>query len=291
MLSALACAKINLALHVTGVREDGYHLLSSLVAFADVGDLVEVYPASELGLQISGDFASMLQGNSQENLMLKVARRLQQHAGITQGASLHLYKHLPVASGIGGGSADAATTAKLLNSLWNLGFDEAELAHLLLPLGADIPVCLTQKPVHMSGIGEIISPIAPMPALGVVLVNPLLQLSTATVFRLYDALGKWDDPLPLPTPASAVATAQGWVNFLKNCHNSLQAIAVELAPEIAEVLTVLEFQPECLLARMSGSGATCFALCATREKADKLEKNLHHRHPHWWVRSGMLQAA
>lgn len=290
LLSALARAKINLALHVTGVREDGYHLLSSLVAFADVGDVVEAQPAADLSLCITGNFAAELVENAHDNLMLKVARLLQRHTLTTQGAALHLHKHLPVASGMGGGSADAASTAKLLAKLWNLEISEAELARLLLPLGADIPVCLLQKPVHMGGIGEIISSIPPIPPIGLVLVNPLVQVSTASIFRQYDAMGKWESSILLPLPASATATVHGWIDFLKTCHNSLQATAVSQAPVIAEVLVALEAQPECLLARMSGSGATCFGLCATQAEAERVQKRLSHFAPHWWVQSGELHA-
>lgn len=288
LISALARAKINLALHVTGVRADGYHLLSSLVAFAGVGDVIEAQTADDLSLTITGDFAAALTGNAQDNLMLKVARLLQRHTLTTQGVALHLCKQLPVASGMGGGSADAAATAKLLKALWNMKITEAELAQLLLPLGADIPVCLLEKPAYMGGIGEEISALPPIPLMGVVLVNPLVQVSTASIFRQYDALGRWESPIPLPLPASATATVQGWVDFLKTCHNSLQPIAIAEAPVIAEVLAALEAQPECLLARMSGSGATCFGLCASAKDADMVQKRLRHIASHWWVQSGTI---
>jgi 4-diphosphocytidyl-2-C-methyl-D-erythritol kinase len=242
MRTRFAPAKVNLYLHVTGQRDDGYHLLDSLAVFPAVGDVVGVAPAAALGLNISGRFGAVLQAEP-DNLLLRAARRLRPDAAV----ALTLEKNLPVASGIGGGSADAAAALRLLARHWDIA---APLHEAALALGADVPVCLASAPARMAGIGEILSPAPRLPRFGMVLVNP------------------------------GVAVALGRLT------NDLQAPAVALQPVIGEVLRALESLPGALLARMSGSGATCFAIFATPEQAAAAAEKI--RHPGWWSWGGGL---
>ncbi|MBI1170291.1 4-(cytidine 5'-diphospho)-2-C-methyl-D-erythritol kinase [bacterium] len=268
-----ARAKINLALHVTGRRADGYHLLDSIVAFAETGDRILVAPAAKLTLTVTGPMAAGLTAGP-DNLVLRAARAL----GQGRGAAITLDKHLPVASGIGGGSADAAATLLALGDLWGCALPEPAA---VLALGADVPVCLAGHAARMQGIGEIITPLT-LPEAHLVLVNPGFGLATADVFR---ALIRRDNPaiemtkVPLPD-AAALA------DWLSRLRNDLQAPAERLAPGIATVIAALEAQRGCLLARMSGSGATCFGLFATAETAAAAATALAR--PGWWVRAAAL---
>lgn len=296
MLAAIARAKLNLALHITGIRPDGYHLLSSVVAFANYGDRIEVSPAEALSLHISGEFSQQLPGRVEDNLIWKAAARLRDAMGITGGAAIHLQKNLPVASGIGGGSSDAAAAALLLHDLWQLDLSRDGLAELLLPLGADIPMCLYGAPVLVEGIGEQVTPIYGLPPFGVVLVNPGVAVSTPEVFALYDSLRHCEEAKP--TKQSSLADSgllrfarndePDWLELLRQCHNALQEPAGKLAPVIDDVLAELESAPECLLARMSGSGATCFGLFATEEQAIVAAARIRAHYPHWWVQASHI---
>lgn len=274
-----ARAKINLALHVTGRRADGYHLLDSLVAFADFGDRITVEPAPGLSLQITGPKAAGLSAGP-DNLVLRAAAAF--GAGVDRagrGARITLDKHLPVASGIGGGSADAAAALQALAELWGLPLPEASA---VLALGADVPVCLLGHPARMAGIGEEVTPLA-LPEVFVVLANPGVGLATAEVFR---ALTRRDYPaLPEPTvwPDAAALAA-----YLHQCRNDLALPAQGLAPVIGAVLAALEVQQGCLLARMSGSGATCFGLFASAAQAKAAAANLARAEAGWWVKAGAL---
>lgn len=279
MPSLLAPAKLNLALHVTGIRTDGYHELSTLVAFAGIGDVLRVEAFDTLALEVSGPFAEAITDDARDNLVWKVAERLREVGGVTQGAHIHLEKHLPVASGIGGGSSDAATAAILLNDLWNLGYSDDALAALLLPLGADIPMCIYRKPALVGGIGERISSIDSILAMSLVLVNPGIVVSTPEIFRAYDRQGIRE--------SSGIYPFEGeWtVSRLKVLRNDLQPIAVETTPVIAEVLAALEESSGCLLARMSGSGATCFGIYPSDSAASEAAQIISRRCPQWWVRA------
>lgn len=275
-LAEFAPAKVNLALHVLGRRADGYHLLDSLVVFAAVGDVLRAEPADALTLEVSGPFAAAL--FEPDNLVLRAARRLAETAGIVPRARLVLDKRLPVASGIGGGSADAAAALRLLARLWHLPPTPAELA---LALGADVPVCLDCMAARMSGIGESLAPAPRLPPCGLVLVNPGVAVATADVFRV--RTGPFSDPLALPAgwPGAAAMAAD-----LGRRGNDLEAPAVTLAPAIGTVLTALRALPGVLLARMSGSGATCFALFATAEEARAAAAGIAR--PGWWTWGGNL---
>jgi 4-diphosphocytidyl-2-C-methyl-D-erythritol kinase len=276
-----APAKINLFLHVLGKRADGYHLLDSLAVFAAVGDLLSVTPAEALSLTVTGPFAAGLSGEA-DNLVLRAARALADTAGIVPRAALVLDKHLPVASGIGGGSADAAASLRLLCRLWGLPPDPALLQPLAARLGADVPVCLRGKPTRMGGIGERLDQAPVLPPCGLVLINPGVAVSTADVFRARRAA--FSVPASLPprwTDAQAMAAS------LRDLTNDLEAPAIALCPAIADSLAALRASPDCLLARMSGSGATCFGLFASAAAADHAATVL--RRPGWWSWGGALR--
>jgi 4-diphosphocytidyl-2-C-methyl-D-erythritol kinase len=274
-----APAKINLHLHVVGQREDGYHLLDSLVVFGGAGDWLSVSPADDLSLTVAGPFAAGL-ASEPDNLVLRAARGLADAAGIRPTGALVLEKNLPVASGIGGGSADAAATLRLLCRYWGVAPDLDGLARAL---GADVPVCLAGRPSVMSGIGEVLAPAPPLPMAGLVLVNPGVAVSTPAVFRARS--DGFSEPARLP--------GDGWegieelVVSLSKARNDLEAPARSLAPAIGDALGVLAAVPGCLLARMSGSGATCFGLFASaraaREAADGIRRD------GWWVWGGRME--
>lgn len=275
-----APAKINLHLHLTGRRDDGYHLLDSLVVFAPFGDRLRVRPARTLSLAIDGPFAGALAGEDPDsNLVLRAARSLAAASGIGTGAALALGKNLPVASGIGGGSSDAAAALRALARLWRI--DPRLADRLALDLGADVPVCLRARPTRMQGIGEILTEAPPLPPLHLVLVNPGVPVSTGAVFRAAREAG-FRPPAVLP-PGWEDATALAAT--LAGLSNDLEAPAIALAPAIAAVLEALRATPGCLLARMSGSGATCFGLYATAPEAHAAAAALspRARSERWWI--------
>lgn len=276
-----APAKINLYLHVVGRRDDGYHLLDSVVAFAAIGDTLSAEKAETLSLHVTGPFAAGLTGEP-DNLVLRAARALALECGVPAGAHLVLDKHLPVASGIGGGSADAAATLRLLCRLWDLTPQPAALARLATVLGADVPACLAGRTVRMSGIGEHLEPAPALPPCGIVLVNPGDVLSTADVFRA--RRGAWSEPGILP---SAWDSAASMATDLSRLRNDLAPAAAALRPVIGGVLAQLAATPGCLLARMSGSGATCFGLYANSRAAEHALGQLQR--PGWWCWAGSLR--
>jgi 4-diphosphocytidyl-2-C-methyl-D-erythritol kinase len=278
-----APAKVNLYLHVVGRRADGYHLLDSLAVFADVADAVQVAPAGTLTLELAGPFAAALAGEP-DNLVLRAARALAAAAGIAPRARIVLAKRLPVASGLGGGSADAAAALRALARLWRLELPGALLAGLAASLGADVPVCLACRPARMGGVGEVLAPAPALPRCGMVLVNPGVAVATAAVFRAR-AGRPFSSVAVLPAGwADAAAMASG----LAGLDNDLESPASELCPAIGAVLAALRRLEGCLLARMSGSGATCFALFADAPAAGRAAAALVR--PGWWVWGGSLAA-
>jgi 4-diphosphocytidyl-2-C-methyl-D-erythritol kinase len=279
-LREAAPAKINLYLHVTGRRADGYHLLDSLVAFAEIGDVLHAEPAATLSLQVEGPFAAGL-ATERDNLVWQAARLLAAAAGVTGGAHLVLEKNLPVASGIGGGSADAAATLRLLFRTWRLSLDPAVLHALAGRLGADVPVCLAGRAARMGGIGERLEPAPTLPQCGLVLVNPGVAVATRDVFGALSA--DWSPPAALPAAWSDVAAMTA---DLAKLHNDLQGSAVSLRPVIGDVLAALAASPGCMLSRMSGSGATCFGLYADRAAAARAVRLV--RRTGWWCWCGGL---
>ena len=262
-----ARAKVNLCLHVTGRREDGYHLLDSLVAFAEIGDEIRAEPGEGAALAIDGPFAAGL-GAGPDNLALRAL------ALMGGGAALRLTKNLPVASGIGGGSADAAATLRALARLRGAPLPAPEA---VLALGADVPVCLAGRAARMSGIGEALAPLR-LPPFALVLANPGVAVPTGAVFA---RLARRDNPALGPVPGFAAARELfGW---LANQRNDLEPPAAEVAPVIGAVTAALAAQPGCALALMSGSGATCFGLFGTLPEAEAAARALARAEPGWWV--------
>ncbi len=282
LVSAFAPAKINLYLHVVGRREDGYHLLDMLIAFAGAGDRITVAPAGDLTLRGDGHFATGVPGG-EDNLILKAARGLAALAGRPPEAAIHLEKNLPPASGIGGGSADAAATLRALEELWGLSIPRSELRGLALSLGADVPVCLHGRASFSSGIGEVLNAAPPLPETWLVLVNPGVPVSTPAVFTARRA--GFSDPAPFDTPP---ADAAHLARLLAERSNDLEIPARALAPEVGTVLEALRRSEDILLARMSGSGATCFGLFGTEKTARTAARNIASAYPGWWVNHSRL---
>ncbi len=261
----LARAKINLSLRVVGRRPDGdakagYHELDSLVVFAEAGDQVTVAPAETLRLSLAGPFAEGLRGEG-DNLVLQAARALAEALGRQVGAAISLDKRLPVSSGIGGGSADAAATFKALAALWKVAEGAVDLTALGLALGADLPVCLASRPCRVRGIGEVLEPMAPLPPVWLLLANPGQALPTPPVF----AARRGAFSAPLDPPDEGFATADDLAAFVGAAGNDLTEAASGLCPEIPKLLAGLASLEGALLAGLSGSGATCFALFADGE--------------------------
>jgi len=277
-----ARAKVNLYLHVVGKRADGYHLLDSLIAFADIGDTVRVEPAAGLGLTIDGPTAFLLPAG-EENIVEKAARALAARAGVTAGAHIHLTKRLPVAAGIGGGSADAAAALTALAQLWRVSLPEPEMMGLALLLGADVPVCLAGRATAVAGIGEDLAPAPALPSAWLLLANPMLPCPTPAVFRARQ--GPFSSPAPL---AAACPDARSLADSLAARRNDLGEAAVAIVPEIGDLLTMIAAQPGCLLARMSGSGATCFGLFADPAPARAAATAIEAAHPDWWTAAAAL---
>ncbi|GMG82080.1 4-(cytidine 5'-diphospho)-2-C-methyl-D-erythritol kinase [Paralimibaculum aggregatum] len=274
-----APAKVNLYLHLRGRRADGYHLLESLAVFPRLGDRLWAEPAQRLSLAIDGPFAAGLPADG-GNLVLRAAARLAEATGVRSGAALRLEKSLPVASGIGGGSADAAGALRLLARLWGVQVPEG----LALGLGADVPVCLAPRARVMSGIGERLAPAPRMPEAWILLVNPLVSVATGAVFA---ALERREGPPGPPPPPAGFADFAGLVDWLAAQRNDLAPAAIRCCPAIGEVLEALAPAP---LARMSGSGATCFALHADRAAALAAAARLRAARPGWWVAAAPLPA-
>lgn len=271
----LAPAKVNLTLHVTGRRNDGYHLLDSLVVFPAIGDVLEAEPATGLSLTLDGPFGADLHAGS-ENLVLRAAE-LMRPAGRGPGAALRLVKCLPVASGIGGGSSDAAATLRLLSRLWERPLPDSSS---VLSLGADVPVCLAGESSRMRGIGERLVGVT-LPPFWVVLVNPRVPVPTKAVFAALSV--RQNSPMPEP---ARFGDLPDMVGFLASQRNDLEAPALTVQPRIGAVLEALTGQPGCALARMSGSGATCFGVFARQTAALDAVAALGLAHPDWWVAAG-----
>jgi 4-diphosphocytidyl-2-C-methyl-D-erythritol kinase len=274
----LAPLKINLFLHVVGRRADGYHLLQSLFVFADVGDVISYTPSRDpLTLDVVGPFASQLQAEP-DNLVLRAARLLNP----APTGRLQLDKQAPVASGLGGGSADAAATLRLLNRQWQCGKSEADLRALGAALGADVPACIGSRPVLAAGIGDELKEHPPGQVLSVLLVNPGISTSTPAVFKAYRDWGSnfsptlphWPDIMP-----------DWWV-----CQNDLAAAAKSITPDISIIIEQLRAIKAVKLVRMSGSGATCFAVFASPVQAEASAAILQQQYPHWWIKMANITA-
>jgi 4-diphosphocytidyl-2-C-methyl-D-erythritol kinase len=278
-LAEKAFAKINLTLRVLGRRADGYHDLESLVAFADLADTLTLQPGAATALEIDGPYAGP-SGPTADNLVLKAVSCLRQRVdGLTAG-HFKLEKNLPVAAGIGGGSADAAAALRLLARDNGLAFDDARLTEAALAVGADVPVCLASRPRIMRGVGDKLSAPLELPPLPAVLVNPGVALATRDVFaRLVISQNGKTGVGEVPRTFDAA------IEFLTQHGNDLAQPAISCVPVIAEALDAMGAVPGLRLARMSGSGATCFALFATAGEAAAAAWLLQEAHPEWWVRA------
>jgi 4-diphosphocytidyl-2-C-methyl-D-erythritol kinase len=278
-----ALAKINLSLRVVGRRADGYHELESLVAFAGVADRLTLQPGGDAGLDILGPFAGNC-GAAADNLVLKAAAALRARvAGLTAGRFV-LEKQLPVAAGIGGGSADAAAALRLLARRNGISLDDARLAEAALQVGADVPVCLASQARIMRGVGEQLSAPVALPPLAAVLVNPGVPLGTRDVFARFSL-----KPDGARTGNGVPADFESLIGWLDRQGNDLTAAAITCAPVIAEVLTALYALGGARLARMSGSGATCFALFGSPAEAEAGARRLQAVHAGWWIAATELR--
>ncbi len=280
-IEVFAPAKINLALHVTGRRDDGYHLMDMLVAFATTGDRIRVRAAIRDQLTITGPFAAAIPDDG-GNLVARARDALRAAAGETAcpPVEILLHKALPPASGMGGGSSDAAATLKALAQLWALG--DIDLAAVAAPLGADVPMCLAAAPLRARGIGEVIEPLAAFPPTPAVLVNPGVEVPTPAVFR---ALVQKENP-PLPA-ISSFHTAADLAAYVARTRNDLQPPALAIAPVIAKVLAAIAGTGPFAF-RMTGSGATCFGLYRSAREADEAAAALTAAHRGWYVVSTTL---
>ena len=270
-----APAKINLTLHVTGQRADGYHLLDSLVVFADVGDLITTEPAEDTSLRVIGPAAGGVPKGS-KNLVLKAAQMM----GADRGAALTLHKVLPVASGIGAGSSDAAATLRALSAMWGTAVPDADA---LIALSADVPVCMTGRPARISGVGECVSAVS-VPRVHMVLVNPNVRLATIQVLG---ALQQKENSA-MQTELPRWRDVSEFCNWLAAQRNDLETPARNLVPGIGAAISQISATSGCLLARMSGSGATCFGLYASAAAASAAAAVISDAHGDWWVISAGL---
>lgn len=289
--TVFAAAKINLFLHIHKRLSNGYHELSSLVTFVDIGDVVTVEEADSFSFHVTGTFSKHFNDKDinpfldSENLVVKAARALSQVTDMPLNVKVTLEKNLPIAAGLGGGSSDAAAAIWGLQELWGVERNAEYLPPLLKKLGADVPVCYSCRPSMVTGIGEHLAPAPDMPEIPIVLVNPMLPCSTEEIFLRFDAEKnqkiEHDQNYHFGTLHDIVKT-------LKNSENDLYIPAKHVVPEIANIIHALDSRKECLFARMSGSGASCFGLFETYEQAEKASAEIKHDNPDWWVKTGWL---
>ena len=282
-ITVAAPAKLNLALHVVGRRADGFHVLESVVAFALVHDTITVSPSPEFDLTVDGPFAKVLEEEADRNLVIRAARALAAIASWPSGAAIRLTKRLPVASGIGGGSSDAAATLRALAELWELAPSTIENPEITAALGADVPVCVSARTAMMTGVGERVTPLSPVPTVPVVLANPGVPVSTPAVFGARRATFR---PRGLVPPAAV--TAGGLARWIGETANDLTEPAMAVEPAVADVLEHLNALPGALVARLSGSGATAFALFETAAAATAAARHLAAARPGWWIRQSWI---
>jgi 4-diphosphocytidyl-2-C-methyl-D-erythritol kinase len=285
MLTLPCPAKINLFLHIVGKRDDGYHLLESLVCFADYGDTLTLAPSTTTTLTLTGDFAPALQQTPLvDNLIIKAHRALEQHAQRPLPTAFTLQKNLPLGGGIGGGSANAAATLKGLCSLYNLSITQESLHHIATTLGADVPICLHSTPSLMTGIGENISLVSLPHSLTALLVTPPIHAPTKDVFQALH--GNFSTPLLHVD----IPTREALTTLLHQTRNDLEAPALRLFPSLHNTLDTLKNQHGCWLTRLSGSGATCFGLFEKAAQATTAAHAIKKQHPDWWVKVVRLLA-
>ncbi|UTW56486.1 4-(cytidine 5'-diphospho)-2-C-methyl-D-erythritol kinase [Kordiimonas sp. SCSIO 12610] len=284
-LQIMAPAKINLFLHVVGKRSDGYHLLQSIFAFTENGDKLTLSPSNTFEFKVEGPFAGELDGQGDAtNLVEEAARVFASASDQELDVSITLEKNLPIASGIGGGSADAAATLRLLNRYWGLDWELAKLEEIAIKLGADVPACLYGKPILVQGIGEDISlDIVYEGPEYITLVNPLVSVSTPQVFKTFAATSEFAETCEADELKSVTTS------LLHETHNGLEESAKAICPEINLVLDCLGAQEGAKIVRMAGSGATCFALFESRAASLKAIRAIKSEYPNWWVMADKLQ--
>ena len=287
ILTEPAPAKVNLTLRVVGRRPDGYHELESLVAFARLGDRLDFAPGEPLALEVAGPFAAAA-GSLADNLVLKAARELARRAGGLALGRFCLVKELPVAAGLGGGSADAAAALRLIARANALALDDARLAAAARATGADVPVCLDAKARVMGGIGEVLSAPLDLPPLPAVLVNPGVPLATKDVFAAFARGGGAKKAEAFDAAALAGVAVEAASAALARGANDLEKAARALCPAVMDALAALAATHRCRLARMSGSGATCFGLYPSEAAAAAAAGALAGAHPGWWVRATVV---
>ena len=281
-ISVFAPVKINLSLQIIGRRHDGFHLLESLIVFADQGDGLTVSSADTLSLTIKGPFAGSL-STDKNNLVMKAAVLLADFHKIRPKAHIELNKNIPIASGLGGGSADAAATLHALTKLWRLPISDQDLNKIAEQIGSDVPVCLNQKSAIMEGIGERVRRLGNLPKFGILLVNPNFPASTQEVFRKYEA--SFSEPGSLnKIPKDRIA----YLKLLQSLQNDLTQASINTASEIKNVLSVLNDLNNQLLVRLSGSGGTCFALFENTKNAQEAAEKLNKKFPDWWIKSASI---
>jgi 4-diphosphocytidyl-2-C-methyl-D-erythritol kinase len=285
-------AKVNLTLRVVGRRTDGYHDLESVVAFADCADKLTLTPGPELSLKTVGPLATAC-GEISDNLVLKAARLLAEVVPDLKAGAFVLDKVLPVAAGIGGGSADAAAALRLLARLNDLSLDDERLQEVALEVGADVPVCLASRACDMTGVGENLTPLSP-PTLPCVLVNPCVPVATRDVFEALGLrhgellIGATDIVMQVSPWPEDGGSLEEWVEAFAAGTNDLEAPAMKIQPLIGEVISALNSTNGAWLSRMSGSGATCFAIYENTADAKRAAEKISREHPEWWVHAGTL---
>jgi 4-diphosphocytidyl-2-C-methyl-D-erythritol kinase len=277
----LAPAKVNLFLNVTGRREDGYHLLESLFVFTELADRIDGWHSELPHFHVSGEFAGDVTAD-QHNLVMKACEIMRRESGITRVLSFCLEKYIPVAAGLGGGSADAAAMLKALNEYWALGWPTEKLARLAGELGADVPACLSERAVIARGIGDELSPAPALPKVSLLLANPRIPTATPDVFRTFTKANASIRPRDLPPLPREWATVDALVTDLGLRGNDLLPAALAVTPAIGAVLEALQAIGNAPYAGLSGSGATCFAILPDDDAAAEAGERLHHDHPGWW---------
>ena len=287
-VNVFAPAKVNLYLHITGRLDNGYHTVDSLITFGDIGDDILVEPAETFGFEVTGPFASGFKDKDLDtspqsgNLVVKAAYKLAELTGNDTALKITLTKNLPLGGGIGGGSADAAAALWGLLEYWGAAHDTDGLDELLISLGADVPVCFACQTLHVQGIGEVLNPVQHFAEMPAVLIHPGKHCSTPQIFADFGSQFGHDlSPPPLETIDDAL-------HFLETAENMLTQAAIRNIPEIQNALNALESQSDCLLARMSGSGSSCFGIFETIESAEKSAAIIAQENPDWWVKSCWL---
>ncbi len=275
-----APAKINLYLHITGKRTDGLHELESLIVFAETCDVISFRPSKTLSLEISGPQANQLKEQDSKNIILKAVESMSSliDSNVDVGVEIHLQKFLPIAAGIGGGSADAAATLRALKILWNVSLSDNQLMNLAYSLGSDVPVCILGTSAYLAGVGEKVTPVESIPKIPLLLVNPKIPLPTSLVFNSWKGSNSTLNPI-----VSFSGSVSKLVAELRDRRNDLEDPARSLVPQIDEVICEIQSQRGCELARMSGSGATCFGIFLKQEDLTIAASRIKMSHPNWWV--------